>query len=102
MSIPIRKFLSELTCSDRKEIKLDYLTVTEMANLKKCSIQYVKRICKEGKIKTELQPHPQNKQPCYMIPVSALSEDLQARYYARLKKDTGLAPELMEGKPEKL
>lgn len=80
---------------------MDYLTVTEMANLKKCSIQYVKRICKEGKIKTELQPHPQNKQPCYMIPVSALSEDLQARYYARLKKDTGLAPELMEGKPEK-
>lgn len=29
-----------------------------------------------------------------MIPISALPEDLQAKYYARLKRETGLAPEL--------
>ncbi len=80
---------------------MDYLTVTEMANLKNCSIQYIKRICKEGKIQAELQPHPQNKQPCYMIPISVLPDDLQARYYAKLKRDAGLEPELTEEKPEK-
>lgn len=36
-----------------------------------------------------------------MIPVSALPEDLQARYYAKLRKDTGLAPELIDNKPVK-
>lgn len=77
---------------------MDYLTVKEVAELKGCGERYIKKICKEQKIQAELQPHPQNKQPCYMIPVSALSEDLQAKYYARLKKETGLAPKLKEEK----
>ena len=75
---------------------MDYLTVKETAELKGCSERYIKTLCKDGKIKADLQPHPQNKQPCYMIPVSSLPEDLQAKYYAKLKKDTGLAPELTE------
>lgn len=80
---------------------MDYLTVKETAELKGCSERYIKTLCKDSKIKADLQPHPQNKQLCYMIPVSALPEDLQARYYAKLKKDIGLAPELMEDKSEK-
>ncbi|MDE6779951.1 MAG: hypothetical protein K2J40_00625 [Ruminococcus sp.] len=79
---------------------MDYLTVTEMADLKNCSIQYIKRICKEGKIRTELQPHPQNKQPCYMIPVSALPEDLQARYYRQKRTEAGILPEKNDSEPE--
>lgn len=73
---------------------MDYLTVKEVAELKGCSFQYMRKLCKEQKIQTELQPHPQNKQLCYMIPVSALPEDLQSKYYAKLKKETGLSPEL--------
>ena len=57
---------------------MDYLTVAEMADLKNC----------KGRMK-------------YMIPVSALSEDIQAKYYAKIKKDAGLAPEVIEDKPEK-
>lgn len=57
---------------------MDYLTVKEVAELKGCSERYIKRLCKEQKIQIELQPHPQNKQLCYMIPISALPEDLQA------------------------
>ncbi len=79
---------------------MNYLTVKETAELKGCSERYIKQICKDGKIQAELQPHPQNKQLCYMIPVSALPNELQARYYARLKKDTGLAPELTKDKSE--
>lgn len=75
---------------------MDYLTVAELAELKNCSVQYIKRICKDGKILTELQPHPQNKQPCYMIPISALPEDLQAKYYRKKKTEAGILPEKIE------
>lgn len=90
------KFLLGLTCSDRKEKKLDYLTVKEVAELKNCSVQILQRRIKDGEIFAEKQPHPQNKQLCYMIPVSVLSEDLQAKYYAKLKKDARLMPEKIE------
>ena len=80
---------------------MDYLTVTEMAKLKNCSVQYIKRICKESKIQTELQPHPQNKQLCYMIPVSALPEDLQAKYYRQKRTKSGVLPEKSDSEPDK-
>ncbi|MDE6540026.1 MAG: integrase, partial [Ruminococcus sp.] len=80
---------------------MEYLTVKETAELKDCSERYIQRLIKNGKMFSELENNIYNNQPCYMIPVSALPEDLQAKYYARLKKDTGLEPELTENKPEK-
>lgn len=77
---------------------MDYLTVKEVAELKVCSERYIQRLIKSGKMYSEQKNNMYNNQPCYMIPVSALSEDLQAKYYARLKKETGLAPELKEEK----
>ena len=71
---------------------MDYLTVKEVASLKGCSEQYIKKICKLGKIQAEQQVHPQNKCLCYMIPVSALSEDLQAKYYSKIRKEAGFIP----------
>lgn len=79
---------------------MDYLTVKETAELKGCSERYIQRLIKNGKIVSEQVNNIYNNQPCYMIPVSALPEDLQARYYAKLRKDTGLAPELTEDKSE--
>ena len=76
---------------------MDYLTVKEYAELKKCKTQYIQKLCKEGKIKAEQRPHPQNKQMCYMIPVSTLSEELQAKYYNRLKSDLKI-PEFKDDK----
>lgn len=73
---------------------MDYLTVKEVAELKGCSEQYIKKLCKVGKLQAEQHTHPQNKGMCYMIPVSALSEDLKTKYYNNLRKETGLAPEL--------
>lgn len=72
---------------------MDYLTVKEVAELKGCSLQYIKKQCKDEVIKARLQPHPQNKQPCYMIPISALPEDLQAKYYKQKRTETGILPE---------
>ena len=39
---------------------MEYLTVKEFAELKECTERYVKRLCKDGKIKAEQHPHPQN------------------------------------------
>ena len=73
---------------------MDYLTVKEVAEIKGCSGSYISRLIRTGKIDYVEKTNDFNNQPYYMIPVSALSEDLQAKYYARLKKETGLSPEL--------
>ena len=75
---------------------MDYLTVKEAAELKGCSERYIKKLCKDGNIQAEVKPHPQNKQPCYMIPVSALPEELKTKYYKQLKAEARTAPELKE------
>lgn len=75
---------------------MDYLTVKETAELKCCSVQILQKHIKDGKIFAEKQPHPQNKQLCYMIPVSALPEELQIKYYKQKRTETGVLPEKIE------
>ena len=78
---------------------MDYLTMKEVADLKGCSWQNIQRLVKNGKLNF-VQEMGNKGRMKYLISVSALPEDLQARYYAKLRKDTGLAPELIEDKPE--
>ena len=80
---------------------MDYLTVKEAAELKGCSERYIKKLCKDGNIQAEVKPHPQNKQPCYMIPVSALPENLQLKWYKQKRTETGLLPEQHDKKAKK-
>lgn len=80
---------------------MDYLTVKETAELKGCSERYIRKLIGNGDIFSESIINISNGHTCYSIPVSSLPEDLQAKYYAKLKKDTGLAPELTEDKLEK-
>ena len=79
---------------------MDYLTVKEAAELKGCSERYVKKLCKDGAVQAEVRIHPQNKQPCYMIPVSAFPEPLQAKWYKQKRTEAGLLPEAKEEKSE--
>ena len=76
---------------------MDYLTIKEYAELKQCKGQYIRKLCKEEKIPAEQRPHPQNKKMCYMIPVSALPEELQAKYYGRIRSEMKL-PALKDDK----
>ncbi len=78
---------------------MDYLTVKEVAELKGCSLQILQKKIKDGKIYAERQPHPQNKQPCYMIPITSLSEELQAKYYKQKRTEAGILPEKVESDP---
>lgn len=73
---------------------MDYLTVKEFAELKGCKPQYIQKSVKDGKLEAIQDINPQNKKPQYLIPVSALPAELQARYYKQIKLDTGIAPEL--------
>lgn len=76
---------------------MDYLTVNEFAELKGCRTQYIRKLCKDGKLPAKQRLHPQNKKMCYMIPVSALPEELQGKYYGRIKAEINL-PALKDDK----
>ena len=75
---------------------MDYLTVKDVAELKGCIPQYIRRLINQNKLEAKQEINPQNNQPQYLIPVSALPADLQAKYYNKICKDAGLAPELNE------
>lgn len=75
---------------------MDYLTVKELADLKGCSERYVQRLIKSNKIVAEERINPSNKQICYSIAVSVLSEELQAKYYKQKRTETGIMPEKVE------
>lgn len=70
-----------------------YLTVAEVANLKGCSQQYVKRIIGEGKLLAEsiIIQGRGNASKQYRIPLTALGAKLQIKYKRRQKKLTEAA-----------
>ena len=72
---------------------MDYLTVAQAAELKGCSDRYIKQLCKDGKLHCIVEINDR-KRPKYMIPVSSLPDDLQARYYDRQRREAGIEPEL--------
>ena len=53
---------------------VDYLTVKEVSELKKCSGSYISRMIRDKKIDYIEKINISNNQPYYLIPVSALSE----------------------------
>lgn len=57
-----------------------HLTVKEVAELKECSPQYVKKIILEGILSSSVSVN-QNNRKKYLIPLSALSEQEQLKYY---------------------
>lgn len=74
---------------------MDYLTATEMAELKGCSLQNIQKLLKDGKIQAKQELNCKGKMK-YLIPVSTLSEDLQAKYYKRKRTEAGIMPEKIE------
>lgn len=66
---------------------MDYLTTAEYAELKGCSVQYIKKIVKDGKLPAEKIVGKKGKAK-YMIPVSAMPPVLRQSYYAAVKNDS--------------
>lgn len=71
---------------------MDYLTVADVAELKGCTVRYVQDMCKVGKIKAITRTSAQNNRAQYLIPISALPDELQRKYYLHLKSDIGFPP----------
>lgn len=80
---------------------MEYLTVKEVADLQQCSVQHIQKRIKNGCISAIQIEHPQNKKMCYMLPITALPDDLQARYYKQKRTETGILPESTEPEPDK-
>lgn len=74
---------------------MDFLTVKEMADLKGCSVQYIKKLAHDGKIQTVQEINMQNNCMQYMIPVAALPEELKQKYYSGLNITVSPAAECM-------
>lgn len=72
------------SCSDDGRSKgcdfLIYLNVKEVAELKGCSTQYIKRIVLDGSLKSEVSFN-QNNRKKYLIPLNELSHSEQLKYY---------------------
>ena len=75
---------------------MDYLTVKQVAELKGCSERYIQRIVQNGKLEAIQELNPDNNCMQYKISVSALPEELKARYYKRKQQELGLQTELKE------
>lgn len=73
---------------------MDCLTVKEVAELKECSVQYLQRLIKQGRIEAIAENNPLNNRLQYKIPVSSLSEELKEQYYKQQREGLGLLPEL--------
>lgn len=56
-----------------------YLTVKEVAELKGCSTQYLRKAALSGSIKAKKELNDKNR-PQYLIPLSALDTKLQLKY----------------------
>ncbi len=69
---------------------MEYLSVKEVAELKGCSIKYVQKACKEGKFEAIQEINADNNCMQYKIPLSALSADLQKKYYGQLASEAQL------------
>ena len=74
---------------------MDYLTINEVAELKECSIRYVNKLIQNNKLKAKTELNDKNR-PKYLIPVSALPEELKQKYYRQKQAELGLQPELKE------
>ncbi len=75
---------------------MDYLTIKEFSELSGYSERHSRRMCQNGTIDSISEINASNGRTSYMIPVSALSEDLQAKYYRQKRTETGIAPEKIE------
>ena len=74
---------------------MDYLTLKGVAELKGCSWQNIQRLVKDKKLDF-IQKLSCKGRMKYLIPVSALPEDLQAKYYKQKRTETGIKPEKTE------
>lgn len=71
---------------------MTYLTTAQTAQLKGCSLQYVQKCVKDGKISAEVKANAANNRTEYIIPLTALPQDLQLKWENQQRRSLGLEP----------
>ncbi len=79
---------------------MEYLTTAEVAELKGCTPQYVRRLCQNGTIKANVRESAANNRTEYEIALSDLSEKMQIKYENKKRGELGLEPLPIPRKPE--
>lgn len=67
---------------------MDLLTVKQVAELKNCSEQYIRKQIKLGSIYAQEHSNPANNRKQYLVPASSLPQELQRKYYSSLKGES--------------
>lgn len=67
------------------------LTAKQVAEIKGCSFQYIQKIIKEGKLPAEETMNDKNRKT-YLVPLDALNEELQHKYYRMVLDSPPAAP----------
>lgn len=71
---------------------MELLTVKETAELYGYAERHIRRLIRSGELYAQEQKNPDNGRKQYMVPVSALPQELQRKYYAGLKREAGVPP----------
>lgn len=79
---------------------MTYLSTAEVAEIKGCTPQYVRRLAQHGKIEHMTVAAAGNNRTEYCFPLSALSEREQLSYENRRRRELGLSPLPEKKNPE--
>ncbi|MEI3015489.1 MAG: hypothetical protein V8T38_00020 [Oscillospiraceae bacterium] len=71
---------------------MTYLSTAEVAEIKGCTPQYVRRLVQNGKLTGETKDNAANNRTEYMIPLTALPQDLQLKWENQQRRSLGLEP----------
>ena len=71
---------------------MTYLSTAEVAEIKGCTPQYVRRLVQNGKLRGETKDNAANNRTEYIIPLTALPQDLQLKWENQQRRSLGLEP----------
>lgn len=79
-----------------------YLTVKEVADIKNCSVQYIKKCITDGSINADIDYNKNNRKK-YLIPLTALTSHEQLKYYKQnnIELPDELLPKAKTQRPHK-
>ena len=71
---------------------MTYLSTAEVAEIKGCTPRYVRQLVQNGKLIGETKDNAANNRTEYMIPLTALPQDLQLKWENQQRRSLGLEP----------
>lgn len=71
---------------------MTYLSTAEVAEIKGCSLRYVQQLVQNGKISAEIKDTAANNRTEYVIPLTALPQELQVKWENQKRQALGLNP----------